>query len=58
MSDFLQGIKWKMWVDVVAFLADSEDELLNARDDILARLENVGLFAAAHKCIFSSREMM
>ena len=32
------------------FYADTEDELLDALDEILACLESVGLFAAAHKC--------
>ena len=40
------------------FYADTEDELLDTLDEILARLENVGLFAAAHKCTFSSREIV
>ena len=35
------------------FYADTEDELLDTLDEILARLESVGLFAAAHKCTFS-----
>ena len=33
----------------VFFYADTEDELLDTLDEILARLESVGLFAAAHK---------
>ena len=40
------------------FYADTEDELLDTLDEILARLESVGLFAAAHKCTFSSREIV
>ena len=40
------------------FFADVEDELLDTLDEILARLENAGLFAAAHKCTFVSREVV
>ena len=40
------------------FYADTEDELLDTLDEILARLESVGLFAAAHKCTFFSREIV
>ncbi|CAN0210045.1 unnamed protein product, partial [Scytosiphon promiscuus] len=43
----------KIWVDDVFFYGDSEDELLDTLDAILARLESVGLFAAAHKCTFT-----
>ena len=35
----------KIWVDDVFFYADTEDELLDTLDEILARLESVGLFA-------------
>ena len=54
----LVGIKCKIWVDDVCFYADTEDELLDTLDEILARLESVGLFAAAHKCTFFSREIV
>ena len=49
MTELLVGIKCKIWVDYVFFYADTEDEFLDTRDEILARLESVGLFAAAHK---------
>ena len=58
MTDLLVGIKCKLWVDDVFFYADTEDELLDTLDEILARLESVGLFAAAHKCTFFSREIV
>ena len=58
MTDLLQGLNCKIWVDDVFFYADSEDALLQLLDDILARLEAVGLFAAAHKCTFFSRELV
>ena len=40
------------------FCADTEDELLDTIDEILARLDSVELFAAAHKCTFLSREIV
>ena len=40
------------------FYADTEDELLDTLDEILAHLESVGWFAAAHKCTFFSREIV
>ena len=40
------------------FYADTEDELLDTLDEILARLESVGLFVAAQKCTFFSREIV
>ena len=58
MTELLVGIKCKIWVDDVFFYADTEDELLDTLDEILARLESVGLFAAAHKCTFFSREIV
>ena len=48
----------QIWVDDVLFHADTEDELLDTIDKILARLESVGLFAAAHKCTLFSREIV
>ena len=56
MTEVLVGIKCKIWVDHVFFYADTEDELWDTIDEILARLESVGLFSAAHKCTIFSRE--
>ena len=53
MTELLVGSKCKIWVDDVFFYADTKDELLDTLDEILARLESVGLLAAAHKCTFS-----
>ena len=58
MTALLVGIKCKIWVDHMFLHADTEDELLDTIDEILARLESVGLFAAAHKCTFFSREIV
>ena len=52
------GIKCKIWMDDVFLFADTQDELLDTIDEILARLESVGLFAAAHECNFLSREIV
>ena len=52
------GIKCKIWMDDVFHFADTQDELLDTIDEILARLESVGLFATADKCTFFSREIM
>ena len=49
MTELLVGIKCKIWVDDVFFYADNEDELVDTLDEILARLESVGLFAVTHK---------
>ena len=58
MTELLVGIKCKIWEDDMFFYADTEHELLDTIDEILARLESVGLFAAAHKCTFFSREIV
>ena len=58
MTELLVGIKCKIWVDHVFFYADTEDELWDTIDEILARLESVGLFAAAHECTIFSREIV
>ena len=58
MTELLVGIKSKIWVDDVFVYADTEDELLDTLDEILARLETVGLYAAYHKCAFFSREIV
>ena len=49
MTGLLVGINGKISADDVLFNADTEDELLDTIDEILARVESVGLFAAAHK---------
>ena len=41
MTELLVGIKCKIWVDDVFFYADTDDELLDTLDEILARLESV-----------------
>ena len=58
MTDLLHGLDCKVWVDDVFYFADSEEALLTLLDEILGRLESVGLFVAAHKCTFFSREIV
>ena len=41
-----------VWVDDVIYWELDETDVLNALDLILERLEEVGLYAAAHKCTF------
>ena len=47
-----------MWVDDVFYFAEDEISLLCLLDEILGRLESVGLFVAAHKCTFFARELV
>ena len=42
MTELLVGMKRKIWVVDVLFYADTEDELLDTLDEILASLVNVG----------------
>ncbi|CAN0182786.1 unnamed protein product [Scytosiphon promiscuus] len=57
MTDLLRGLDCKVWVDDVLYYADTEEALLRLLDEILGRLERVGLFVAAHKCNIFAREM-
>ncbi|CAB1118666.1 unnamed protein product [Ectocarpus sp. CCAP 1310/34] len=52
MTDILQGLSCMVWVDDVAWWGIDETDLLNTLDEILRRLEDKGIFAAAHKCLF------
>ena len=58
MTDMLRGLDCKMWVDDVFYFAEDEISLLCLLDEVLGRLESVGLFVAAHKCIFFARELV
>ena len=53
MTDLLRDLDCDVWVDDVFDFAKDEISLLCLLDEILGRLESVGLFVAAHKCIFS-----
>ena len=58
MTDLLCGLDCKVWVDDVFYFAEDETSLLCLLDEILGRLESVGLFVAAHKCTFFARELV
>ena len=55
MTDLLRGLDCKVWVDDVFYFAEDTISLLCLLDEILGRLESVGLFVAAHKCTFFAR---
>ena len=52
MTELLASLNCKVWVDAIVWWGTNEDDLLNTLDMILCRLEDAGLFAAAHKCLF------
>ena len=52
MTELLAGLNCMIWVGDVIFWGHDEDDLLHTLELVLERLESVGLFAAAHKCIF------
>ena len=47
----LEGLECMVWVDDVLFGGLDETDLVNTQDLILERLEEVGLYVAAHKGI-------
>ena len=57
MTDVLHGLNCLIWVDDIVYWGDTEEEMLNTLDLILERLESVGLFAAAHKCVFYTKSV-
>ena len=52
LSQLLDGLDCEVWVDDVVFWGKSATELMDTLDEILGRLEDAGLFVAAHKCTF------
>ena len=48
----LEGLHCIIWVDDVIYWGLDETDLFNTLELILERLEEVGLYAAAHKCTF------
>ena len=48
MTELLAGLNCKVWVDDIVWWGADEDDLLNTLNKILGRLEDAGLFAAAH----------
>ena len=49
MTSLLSGLNCMVWVDDVIYWGHDEQDLLQTLDLILERLEEVGLYAAAHK---------
>ena len=58
MTDLLRDFDSNVWVDDVFYVAEDEVSLLCLLDEILGRLESVGLFVAAHKCTFFALELV
>lgn len=52
MTELLKGLNCTVWVYDVIYWGCDDDDLLDTLDHVLELLERVGLFAAAHKCIF------
>ena len=52
LTQVLAGLNCMVWVDDVVYWGVDEDDLLDTLDKILARLEEAGMFVAAHKCTF------
>eukprot|EP00903_Cladosiphon_okamuranus_P015655 g14457.t1 len=52
MTQELDGLNCTVWVDDVVYWGKDEDALLYTLDAMLERLEDVGMYAAAHKCTF------
>ena len=53
----LAGLNCKIWVDNIVWWGADDNNLLNTLDKILGCLEDAGLFAAAHKCLFFDTEV-
>ena len=58
MTKLLAGLNCKVWVDDTGWWGADEDNLLNTLENIFGRLEDAGLFAAAHKCLFFDAEIL
>ena len=52
MTSVLKDLNGLVWVDDVIYWGHDVEDLLQTLELILGRLEEVGLFAAAHKCVF------
>ena len=52
LTRVLEGLNCMIWVDDVIYRGLDETDLFNTLELILERLEEVGMYAAAHKCIF------
>ena len=57
MTELLASLNCKVWIDAIVWWGANEEYFFNTLDTILCRLENAGLFAAAHKCMFFDTEI-
>ena len=57
MTELLAGSNCKVWVHVIVWWGVHKDDLLKTVDKVLVRLEDAGLFAAAHKFLFFDTEI-
>ena len=57
VTEVLAGLNCKAWVDDIVWWGADEDNLLSTLDKILGRLEDAGLFVAAHTCLFFDTEI-
>ena len=57
MTELLAGLSCKVWIDSIVSWGNDEDDLLNTLDKILCCLMDLGLFIAAHKCLFFDTEI-
>ena len=53
MTELLDGLNCMVRVDDIIYWGEDKEDLLHTLELVaLERLEEVGLFAAAHKCVF------
>ena len=55
MKKLFAGLNCKVWVDDIVWWGDDADDFLILLDKIFGRVEDDGLFAAAHKCLFFAK---
>ena len=53
----MAGLNCKIWVDDIVWWRVDEHNFPNTLNKVLGRLEDVGLIAAAHKCLFFDNEI-
>ena len=56
MTELLAGLNCKVCIDNIVWWGADENDLVNTLEKILGRLEDAGLFAAAHKCLIFDTE--
>ena len=56
-TELLAGLNCKVCVDNIDWWEADKEDMLNTFDKILVRLEDAGLFAAGHECLFLDTEI-